>query len=159
MSGMTEAQSPVVFALLNLHAELGGKIKDNQREAAKLRADMKHVEAVLHLVKPGFNAARIAPKRRYNANPLFKRGHTFRAAIEVLKASPEPMTVDQIMAALFRSKGVTEPTRDQQRHLYGAVNKSLMNNEGKTVQSDTGRPRRWWLLPSRRPGSSRPARG
>ncbi|MCB1485923.1 MAG: hypothetical protein KDJ88_00535 [Bauldia sp.] len=145
---MTDVESPVVFALMKLHAELGGKIKDNQREAAKLRADMKHVEAVLQLVKPGFNAARIAPRRRYNPNPLFKRGHTFRAAIEVLKASPEPMTVDQIMAALFRSKGVTEPTRDQQRHLYGAVNKSLTNNEGKSVLSDAGRPRKWSLLGS-----------
>ncbi|MEP5514806.1 MAG: hypothetical protein ABJP87_07675 [Bauldia litoralis] len=131
---------------MKLHAELGGKIKDNQREAVKLRADMKHVEAVLHLVKPGFNARQIAPRRRYNPNPLFKRGHVFRAAIEVLKAATGPMTAEEISVALFRSKGVDDPTRDQRRHMYGAVNKSLANNEGKSVEADADRPRRWSLL-------------
>lgn len=47
-----ETQSPAVYALLKLHAELGGKISDNKRQAAKLRADMKHVEAVIHLRAP-----------------------------------------------------------------------------------------------------------
>ena len=54
-----------------------GKIKENAKAAARLRADMRHVEAVLHLLQPGFNARRIAPRRRYNPNPLFKRGTVF----------------------------------------------------------------------------------
>ena len=143
---MTEAQSPVVYALLKLHAELGGRIKENKREAARLRLDMKHVEAVLHLIQPGFNARQIAPRRRYNPNPLFKRGHVFRAVLGVLKGTSDPMTAEEIIMALFRSKGVPEPTREQRRHLYGAVNASLRNNEGKAVRSDGDRPRRWRLL-------------
>ena len=58
---------------------------------------MKHVEAVLHLIAPGFNARAIAPRRRYNPNPLF----------------------------------------------YGAVNSSLDNHAGKTVETVEGYPRRW----------------
>ena len=33
---------PAIFALERLHAELGGKIKDNKNEAARLAADMLH---------------------------------------------------------------------------------------------------------------------
>lgn len=55
---------PALYALMRLHAELGGKIKDNAAEAAKLRASMRHVEAVLHLLEPGFNARTIAARRK-----------------------------------------------------------------------------------------------
>ncbi len=140
---MSEPQSPAVYALMKLHAELGGKIGDNKRQAAKLRADMKHVEAVLHLIEPAFNARAIAPRRRYNPNPLFKRGHVFRAVLDVLRAAPEPMTADEIVLALFASKGVAEPSRDDRRRLYGAVNASLDNHAGKTVEAVEGWPRRW----------------
>ena len=138
--------NPAVYALLKLHAELGGRIKENKREAEKLRADMKHVEAVLHLLQPGFNARQIAPRRRYNPNPLFKRGHVFRAVLDLLRTAQEPMSAEEIAVALFRSKGVEEPTREQRRNLYGAVSASLRNNEGKSVAGDTNRPRRWHLL-------------
>lgn len=143
---MSEQQSPAVFALLKLHAELGGKINDNKREAAKLRADMKHVEAVLHLIEPSFNARRIAPRRRYNPNPLFRRGTVFRAVLDVLRGAPEPMTADEIGVALFRLKGVAEPSRDERRRLYGAVNASLDNHAEKTVEAVEGYPRRWRVL-------------
>jgi hypothetical protein len=52
------------------------------RHPIKLRADMKHVEAVLDLLQPGFNARRIASRRKYNPNPLFKKGTTFRAVLD-----------------------------------------------------------------------------
>ena len=143
---MAEPQSPAVYALMKLHAELGGKIKDNAKEATRLRADMKHVEAVLHMIEPGFNARTIAPRRRYNPNPLFKRGHVFRAALDVLRAASEPMTADEIVLALFRSKGVAEPSRDDRRRMYGAVNSSLDNHAGKTVEAVEGWPRRWRVL-------------
>ncbi len=140
---------PVVYALVKLHAELGGKIQDNKREAARLRENMKHVEAVLKLIQPGIDTRKIAVRRRYNANPLYKRGHIFRAVLETLRAAPEPLTVDQISDALFAAKGVSEPTRDQRRHMYGAVNSSLGNNEGKSVTGDTARPRHWSLCKER----------
>ncbi len=54
---MSKPQSPAVYALMKLHAELGGKISDNKRQAAKLRADMKHVEAVLHLERAELQCA------------------------------------------------------------------------------------------------------
>jgi hypothetical protein len=137
---------PAIYALVRLHAELGGKIKDNKREAIKLRENMKHVEAVLHLLDPEFNARSIAPRRRYNPNPLFKRGHVFRAVLNTLREAPGPMTAPEIADALFRMKGVKEPTKQQSEHLYGAVAAALRLNQGKTVIGDEGRPRRWRVL-------------
>ena len=136
---------PALFALVRLHGELAGKIKDNAREAQSLRDKMKHVEAVIRLLEPGFDTRRIAVRRRNNQNPYFKRGTVFRSALSVLRAAPTPMTTDEIGAALLRSTGIPEPSRREVRFMYGAVNTSLLKNEGKTVASDGGRPRRWAL--------------
>jgi hypothetical protein len=76
---------PALYALIDLHARIGGRIKDNIKEAAKLRQDMKHVEAVLHLLDPAFNARRIAARRKNNENPWFKRGTIFRAVLARLR--------------------------------------------------------------------------
>ncbi len=60
-----------MFALLRLHAELGGKIKDNRIQVKRLVTEMKHVEMVIRLLKPGYNVASIAAKRRNRVNPWF----------------------------------------------------------------------------------------
>ncbi|WP_027052015.1 hypothetical protein [Mesorhizobium erdmanii] len=134
---------PALYALLRLHAEIGGRIKDNKAQALKLIEDMKHVEAVLHMLEPGFNARTIAPKRRNNPNPHFKRGHVIRAALGVLRAATAPMSAEEIGIALLRSKGVAEPTRAEIELMYGAVSASLKYNRDVTVHE--GRPRRWTL--------------
>jgi hypothetical protein len=134
---------PALYALLRLHAEIGGKIKENKVQALKLIEDMKHVEAVLHMLEPGFNARTIAPKRRNNPNPHFKRGHVIRAALGVLRAATVPMSAEEIGIALLRSKGVSEPTRAEIELMYGSVSASLKNNKDVTVLE--GRPRRWSL--------------
>jgi hypothetical protein len=66
---------PALYALIRLHAELGGRIKDNQKEVEKLRADMVRVEAVLHMLEPGFNVRRIAAKRKPRENLGSSEGH------------------------------------------------------------------------------------
>jgi hypothetical protein len=43
------ATTQAKFALEKLHAELGGQILDNKREAKRLAQCMKHVEAFLSL--------------------------------------------------------------------------------------------------------------
>jgi hypothetical protein len=55
---------------------------------------------------------------------------------------PKP---DNIAVALLAVKCVTEPTEQQMRDLIAGVRASLEHHEGKTVQSDGGRPARWTL--------------
>src|SRR5687768_10559896 len=102
---------PALYALIRLHAELGGRIKDNQKEGEKLRADMVHVEAVLHILEPGFNARRIAARRKRRENPWFKRGTIFRAVLDTLRASPEPMTTHDPAMTLLAAKSIQSPPK------------------------------------------------
>ena len=139
---------PALYALIKLHAELGGRIKQNRTEAEALRRDMVHVEAVLKMLEPGFSVRQIAARRKNNPNPLFKRGTIFRAVLDVLRGATEPMTVEEMGAELFRSKGVLEPAQVDRDRMYGAVNASLENHLGKSVVRDDGRPRRWRIMPS-----------
>ena len=63
-----------IFALLRLYAEIGGKLLDNRTQAERLAQDMKHVEAVIRMFEPGFDVTKIAARRRYSVNPIFRRG-------------------------------------------------------------------------------------
>jgi hypothetical protein len=143
MNGYT----PAVFALKRLHAELGGKLKDNRKEAAKLAANMKHVEAVLKMLSPGFNVARIAARRRYKSASPYKRGEVFRAVLNVLRLTDKPLTSREISETLWHKAGVAEPTLKQIRDMVGAVHASLRNHQGKTIERiGEGMPARWSLL-------------
>jgi hypothetical protein len=70
----------------------------------------------------------------------------FRAALEIMRASGVPMTADEISLALYRSKGVENPTREDMRHMGGAVSKSMQTHKGKSVVGHGGRPQRWRLV-------------
>jgi hypothetical protein len=143
MNGYT----PAVFALLRLHAELGGEIKNNRREAKRLAKSMKHVEAVLKLLEPGFNARGIAAKRKNRENPFFKRGTVFRAVVDILRGAPAPMTTREIVDILFRQRGGEAPSVAQVRTMFSAVHSSLRNHQGKTVETvGEGKPGRWRLI-------------
>ncbi len=135
------------FTLERLHAELGGKIIDNKKEAQRLTSDMKHVEAVLKMLDPSYCIRSIAVRRR-KPNPYFKRGTIFRHVLELLRDAPGPLTASEITARLFTSKGVSEPSREDFRNLFGGVHASLRNNEEKNVQTvGEGVPTRWKLMP------------
>jgi hypothetical protein len=70
-----------IQTLERLHAELGGKILDNRQEAERLGEQMMHVEAVIKMLDPAYNLARITVKRR-QANRWFKRGTLYRKALD-----------------------------------------------------------------------------
>lgn len=135
---------PAIYALVRLHADLGGRIKANRKESVRLAGDMKHVEAVLKMLEPGFDVRRIAARRKNRGNPYFKRGTVFRAVQEILREAHEPMTTSRIVEALFRQRGIEKPEKEAMRTMVGAVHSSLKNHAGKTVTGE-GRPVRWRL--------------
>jgi hypothetical protein len=77
--------------LERLHAELGGQILENKDEAQRLAGQMRHVEAVIKVLDPGYSLRAISVKRR-QPNPWFKRGTVYRRAVDVLRRAPEPLT-------------------------------------------------------------------
>jgi hypothetical protein len=49
---------PVIGTLLRLHADIGGRILDNQAQGKRLQEDMKAVEAVIKMFDPASTCAR-----------------------------------------------------------------------------------------------------
>lgn len=141
-----EANHPALSALIKLHAYLGGEIFKNKREAERLAGDMKHVEAVIRMLSPGFDTRRITAKRRYKGNAWFKRGTLFRNALDVLRGAEKPLTAREITERLLAARNVTDATPKEVRNLTGGVQASLRNQEGKTVEAiGEGMPQRWRL--------------
>jgi hypothetical protein len=138
------ATKQATFTLDQLHQELAGKIIDNRSEARRLAQSMRHVEAVLKLLDPEYNLRRISIRRR-KPNPWFKRGTVFRSAIDVLRTAEKPRSAQEIAEAMLVTKGVTTVDRQALRDLTGAVQSSLRNHKGGTVNGDGGRPERWGL--------------
>ena len=140
------AKHPAVAFLIRLHADIGGRILENKRQADKLAADAKAVEAVLKMFDPEFNARAISARRRVTGNPWFKRGTLFRAALDALRASQAPMTVTEIVHAMLAAKGIRDATTKQRKGIEAGVRCSLENNAGKSVDRvGEGSPKRWRL--------------
>jgi len=118
--------------LEQLHAELGGKILDNKKEAKRLAQAMLHVEAVLKMLEPGYNVRSIAVRRR-KPNPWFKRGAVFRYALDALRTARKPLTSREIVVYMLAAKGVRDARPKAIRDLAGAVLASLRNHKGGSV--------------------------
>ena len=141
-----EHNHSTLSALRRLHSDLAGQLLDNRDKATRLRQDMKHVEAVIKLIAPDYSLRAIAIRRR-KPNPYFKRGTIFRSVLELLRDTPEPLAASEITARLLAGIGVTEPAREDFRTLFGGVEASLRNNEGKTVRrAGEGKPSKWMLI-------------
>src|SRR5580658_4595382 len=135
---------PAVAYLVRLHADLGGQIQTNKAEADRLAESMKHVEAVLKLFDPGFNARAISARRRQKTNPWFKRGTLFREALDVLRKATGPLTVGEITGAVLAAKGIRDATVRQRNGITAGIRSCLEANAGKTVQRvGEGVPKQW----------------
>jgi hypothetical protein len=135
---------PAVAYLVRLHADLGGQIQTNKAEADRLAKSMKHVEAVLKLFDPGFNARAISARRRQKTNPWFKRGTLFREALDALRKAARPLTVAEITDGVLAAKGIKDATARQRQGIEAGIRSCLENNAGKTVQRiGDGVPKRW----------------
>jgi hypothetical protein len=118
------ATTQAKHTLEQLHAELGGKILDNKKEADRLREAMVHVEAVLKLLDPSHNLRTIAVRRR-KPNPWFKRGTVCRSAFDVLRRATEPLTVSEIALQMLKAKCISDAPRSEVAKLEGAIRCSL----------------------------------
>lgn len=140
--------SHALKTLVQLHAELAGKIDGNRRAGDRLRFQMTQVEAVMKMLDPEVSVRAISAKRRNTGNPWFKRGTLYRAAVDVLRRSPEPMTADAICAALLQGKR-PPPSRTQANNLEAAILAGLRKHNGQGVEMVEGsRPYKWRLKTS-----------
>jgi HB1, ASXL, restriction endonuclease HTH domain len=135
---------PAVAYLVRLHADLGGKILENRKQAARLAEAMQHVEAVIRLFDPAYDVRRITARRRYKGNPWFKRGTILRHALDVLRKAQEPLTAREVAERMLATKGISGVAPKTMGSLVASVQVSLSNHEGKAVvRVGEGSPGRW----------------
>ncbi len=116
------------------------------KEAKRLAASMKHVEAVLKLLQPGYSVRSISARRRYKGNPWFKRGTVLRYALDVLRSAEKPLTVREITERMLKAMGVANAKPNALNDLSNGVRVSLRKYEGKGVVTvGEGIPARWAL--------------
>lgn len=132
-----------LHTLIQLHAELAGKIETNRKSGDKLRAQMVQVEAVMKMLDPDFNARSIAAKRRNMGNPWFKRGTMFRSAVDAMRRADRPMTCREITDAVLEGK-TPQPSRKQAINIQAAILAALRARDGKAVVGE-GSPALWKL--------------
>jgi hypothetical protein len=106
---------------------------------------MRHVEAVIKMLDPGYSLRAISVNRR-QPNPWFKRGTVYRRAVDVLRTATEPLTAREIAERVLAAAKVTNPDKDALADLAGSVLASLRNHKGKGVErTNEGSPARWRL--------------
>ena len=141
------ATKQAMHTLEQLHAELAGKILQHKKEGERLAQAMRHVEAVLKLLQPGYDVRPIAIRRR-KPNPWFKRGTVLRRVLDVLRAADGSMTAREIVQAMLAAKDVNDAKTEDVRGLVSTVQICLAHHDGGTVRNiATGMPGRWILSP------------
>jgi hypothetical protein len=136
---------PAINTLERLHAELGGQILENKQRHGELSYQMRHVEAVIKMLDPGYSLRAISVKRR-QPNPWFKRGTVYRRAVDALRTAEQPLTAREIAERVLATANVTDPDKEAVADLTGSILASLRNHKGQGVQRvGEGVPARWKL--------------
>ncbi|HEX4055940.1 MAG TPA: hypothetical protein VHX86_16880 [Tepidisphaeraceae bacterium] len=136
---------PALYALIRLHSELAAQLKESEKQAGRIRENMQHVEAVLKLLEPTFNAAAIAAKRKNMRHALFKRGRALQLSLAILRAADKPLTADEIAAQVLRDHRRANPTEYQLSLARSAVYK-VLDRHTELVMGDGKRPQRWSFI-------------
>jgi hypothetical protein len=137
---------PAVRFLVQLHADLGGKLLQYRKEGERLAESMQHVEHVIKLFDAAYDVRQISARRRQKGNAWFRRGTIIRHALEVLNRSSKPLTAREIAQRMLAERGVVckDVSPKAMRSLAAAVQASLKNHNGKTVNPvGESFPSRW----------------
>jgi hypothetical protein len=138
---------PAVAYLVRLHADIGGQILENRKEAKRLADAMIHVEAVIRLFNPDYSVRAISARRRQRTNPWFKRGTLFREALDVLRKAAAPMTVREVTDAVLAARNITDADKRQRLGIEAGIRSSLEDHAEKDVRTaGDGVPKRWTLI-------------
>jgi hypothetical protein len=127
--------------------ELGGRLLESRQLGQELSAQMLHVEAVIKMLDPTYNLARITVKRR-KANGWFKRGTMYRKAVDVLRTADQPLTATGIAWKMLEAANIKNATKTDAQVVAQGILRGLLSHEGKGVQNVAeGKPAKWRVAP------------
>jgi hypothetical protein len=97
----------IVSTLRRKRAEIGGYIRDLEREIKRQRAALAHIDATMRLFSPGSEPEAIKPSKTYRRTRYFAHGELARLCLDALrKAEGKPITAGEIAAAVVTEKGL-----------------------------------------------------
>jgi hypothetical protein len=106
---------------------------------------MRHAEAVIKMLDPGYSLRAISVKR-CTPNPWFKRGTVYRRAVDALRTATAPLTAREIAERVLVAANVASPDAEALRDLTGSILASMRNHNGKGIErANEGAPARWRL--------------
>jgi hypothetical protein len=144
---MTLQTKTAIKTLRKFHKKLALGLKASEKNSARVRVALSHVEAVIAMLEPGSPMAALANARRRNRVLTFKRGEPVRLTFKILREASEPLTVREIAARMFALAGRADPDERGMYHLRHAVRNVLRAHKGKTVAVSEGVwPERWTII-------------
>lgn len=136
------ADPHVLTALRRKYGVILGELRHTEKNATRLKADLLHVAAVIHLFRQDENVQAIKP-----INPQAQRVVKGRiwatTAREVMRAATEPMTAHDIAGKVADLCGVDPAGRKARRDIQCSVHVMLRNDMESTVTRYGGKPARW----------------
>ena len=85
------AQSPVIYALVEKRAEIGGTIADLEERTRQARANLAHLDATLRMFDPDAKPQSIKGKRPAKGRGVFANGEISRRIRGALRDAREPV--------------------------------------------------------------------
>ena len=128
------AESHIVSALVAKRSEVAGVIADLERKAARQRADLVHVDAVLRLYAPELEPDCIPSRVVRRRNGCFKPGELVRRMLDILRVAPVPMPTREIAAAVMARRGLDPADMHPGRLIGKLVNNALTRQAGDVVE-------------------------
>ncbi len=104
------ARTPVISGLIKKRGEIVGRIHALQAEAARLVADLDHLDCSLRLFDPEIDFADMPVKALPPPNAAF-RGEFQRSLLEMLRGSQRWQTTDELCVKVMVQRRMNEADR------------------------------------------------
>lgn len=137
---------PGIHALLRRRSEIAGSILHLDAQVAKLRADLKHLDASLEIM--GYVRLEALPVRKACTSGLFHRKELNRLVTALLRDNAEGAQASELAIAIARDKGWSVDEKPFMVALTDKVSRALSNlkTQGRTAFKDCEAGYIWRLL-------------
>lgn len=140
------AEPHVLSALIEKRARLMGEVSSRRFQIMRIEADIKHVDAVIKMFRPGYDLEAILPKTTFRKNPAgTPRGSGSRHALTVLREAGEPLAGPEIALRVLAK--LHKPVTDEALHMLAVTIHSTFTRrkDGTVLYDARTNPGKWRL--------------